>query len=154
VQVTRPSKLPSLAEPWTPNAVLCPAPKLLFQAQQGSMIRFEGSVGIVLLISTFQPFTVTGSPKSSSTCQSLIETGPLLVTVVSTWKYWPLLQVLMALTVQLTLPPPEPDELEELLLEDDELDDELLEELVLLDELELELDELELLLDGVEFMKS
>lgn len=81
----------------------------------------------MLLICIFQPFTVTGSPKSNSTCQSLIEPGPLLVIIVSTWKYWRLLQVLTVPIVQLTLGPLPLElllELEELL--DDELDEEVL----------------------------
>jgi hypothetical protein len=110
-------------------------------------------------LSTFQlELTVTVSPKSSAIVQPLIWLLPLLVTAISAWKLLP--QPLVAVTAQVTSPPP--DELLELLLEDeleelleDELelllefeellDEELLElEELLEDELELD-DELELL---------
>jgi hypothetical protein len=94
-------------------------------------------------LSTFQDaLTETGSPKSSSIVQPLIEVPPLLTTAISTWKLLP--QPLVPVTEQVTLPPPLEldelllDELEELLLEDELLDDEL-EELEELLEEELEL---------------
>lgn len=149
-QDTCPLKLPSVAVPWTPYEAIWPTPRLLFQLQQGRIIRFEGSPG-TSLITTFQPLNETGSPKSTSTAQELIDPEPLLVSVPSTWKPAPQLPATATVQLALELPPPLEllleellDELDEELLLDDELDDELLEELEL-DELELLDEELELL---------
>jgi hypothetical protein len=120
---------------------------LLFHVQQGRTIHLEESPGTALNV-TFQPLSVTGSPKFSSTAQVLIDPGPLLVSVPSAWK--PLPQLLVVATVQLAaeLPPLELDELLELLL-DDELELlELEEDELLLDELDD--DELELLEEELE----
>jgi hypothetical protein len=112
---------------------------LLFQLQQGRIIRFEESPG-TSLITIFQPFNETDSPKSTSTAQVLIDPGPLLVSVPSTWKPAPQLPATTTVQLALELPPPLELLLEELL---EELDEELLDELD--DELELLDEELELL---------
>lgn len=78
---------------------------------------------------------MTVSPKSSAIVQPLIWLLPLLVTAISAWKLLP--QPLVAVTAQVTSPPP--DELEELL--EDELEELLEDELELLLEFEELLDE-------------
>src|SRR5690606_3706101 len=117
-------------------------PRLPFQLQQllNCQVELDPLAGDP---STFQAaLTETGSPKSSSIVQPLIEVPPLLTTAISTWKLLP--QPLVPVTEQVTLPPPLEldelllEELEELLLEDELLDDEL-EELEELLEEELEL---------------
>jgi hypothetical protein len=98
LQVGR-TKLPSFV-PWKPKEALCPWLRLPFQLQQ---LVNDGVAVLPPSTVTFQlPVTLAGWLKPSVTVQPLIEPGPSLVTVTSSW--YPPFQVLVGDTVQLYVP--------------------------------------------------
>jgi hypothetical protein len=76
------TKLPLLV-PWNPNEVLWPWARLPFQLQQ---LLNDGVEVLPPVIVTFQlPVTLAGWLNPSVTVQPLMEPGPSLVTVTSSW---------------------------------------------------------------------